>query len=272
MKILASIVLYNPDDKALNNLNNLNKCDYFDKIFISDNSLTELDKANCHDAIYHFYNKNMGIAYALRDAMNYAIENDYDYVLTLDQDSIFPFDKMKEIYEYLVNFKETNVGIVALNYNHKYNSKNEIKKVKMIITSGNFINVDNYKKIDGFNENLFIDYVDFDLCRQFYYKKIDVLVLTKYSLIQTIGNPIKKNGILSKIKIMNPTLVRYYYRFRNLKYCYKKNKIFYLKNNLKEHITIIIMLIFENNRRNKLKMIKKGKRDAKNNKLGSFEE
>ena len=273
MRILGIIVLYTPDKDALNNLDNLINSKYIDKVFIADNSATKLDLYESNSKVsYNFYSENRGIAYALHDGMEYAKANDYDYALTLDQDSKFPYDSFDSIKSYLDKYLNTKTGIVALNYNNKYKSKNGELKLKYIITSGNFINVKAYKEIDGFNRELFIDYVDFDLCRQFYYKKYDIVVLTNYSLIQTIGNPIYKRFLFVKLKSMNPSLIRYYYRFRNLTYCYKRNKRFYLKNKIKEGITIWIMLLCEKDKCKKLKMIKLGKKDGKRGILGPYKE
>ncbi len=270
MKLMAIVVLYNPDDKAIINYNKLKNCNSFDKVYVFDNSDNKSDIELDDHIVYNCINKNMGIAYALKSGMEYAISNDFDYVLTLDQDSIFPFDEMENIKKHLVNHINDNTGIVALNYNHKYNSKNDEMTIRNIITSGNFINVSSYKEIDGFNNDLFIDYVDFDLCRQFYYSNKKIILLPYISIKQTIGNPIYKKILFIKIKCMNASLIRYYYRFRNLTYCYRNNKRYFFKLLIKENITILLTRLFEENKKEKLKMIKKGKKDGKKGLLGPY--
>ena len=270
MKLMALIILYNPDSNALNNVKRLVESKYYNLVYVLDNSNNDnLIKEDNH-VIYKCYHKNMGIAYALKDGLNYSLVNNYDYCLTLDQDSIFPFEKMGDILPHLEKHLCLNTGIVALNYNDKYKSKKDEMYLKMIITSGNFINIKNYKEIDGFNEELFIDYVDYDLCRQFYYKKKKIVVLTNISIKQKIGNPIYKRILFFKLKSMNASTIRYYYRFRNLLYCYKNNKKFFFKNLIKENITILIMRLVEDNKKEKLQMIKKGKKDGKKGLLGPF--
>lgn len=270
LKLFAVIVFYNPDKKAFDNLSNLKKCPYFDKVMIFDNSDNKNDCDLYNDVIYVNFGENKGIAYALSYAMQYAIDNNYDYVLTLDQDSIFPYDKMKIITEKLNNAIYQRIGIVALNYNNKYKSNKDVKFINSIITSGNFVKVSAYKMIEGFNEELFIDYVDFDMCRQMVSAGFSIMLLTKISIIQTIGNPIIKRFLFKKIKVMNPSCIRYYYRFRNLKYLKMKNFRFYFFKNIKEHFSVILMLLYEKNKMEKISMIRKGKKDAKVGVLGKY--
>ena len=93
MKLMAMIVLYNPDINAINNYENLKKSKYFDKVYVYDNSIDSSILIMDEHIEYETCNKNMGIAYALKNGLNYAVKNGYDYVLTLDQDSIFNFTK-----------------------------------------------------------------------------------------------------------------------------------------------------------------------------------
>ena len=104
MKLMAMIVLYNPDINAINNYENLKKSKYFDKVYVYDNSIDSSILIMDEHIEYETCNKNMGIAYALKNGLNYAVKNGYDYVLTLDQDSIFNFDEMPQIIKYLESF------------------------------------------------------------------------------------------------------------------------------------------------------------------------
>ncbi len=276
IKLLVSIVLYNPTDNFYANFHTLAKKDFYSKLMIVDNSNNSNEKLvrNCInneiDINYLAYNENKGIAKALKDVMDYAKNNKYDYVLTLDQDSIFPFDKYLEIEEILLENLNKNIGIVALNYNNRYKSDSKYIYIKKIITSGNFINVKQYEQVDGFDEKLFIDYVDFDLCYQFYKKNIKLILIPSINIEHTIGDPIYKRMLFIKIKSMNHSPIRYYYRYRNELYCYKKSRRFFLKSHIKEHINILLMLIYEKNKKEKMKMIKRGKKDAKIKKFGPF--
>ncbi len=273
MKLLAILILYHPDEKDIQNMNALLDCKEVDYVTIFDNS----EESNEHlisttreKKMYSYipYMENKGIAKALKDGMNYAMENKYDFTLTLDQDSIFPFFQMEEIKKKLESRKE--YGIVSLNYNHRYNETSEEIRVKTIITSGNFINVDQYRRIEGFHEELFIDYVDFDLDHQFYKKGIPLLLLTRYNLIQSVGTPVTRRFLFLTLTSKSHSPIRCYYRYRNEAYLYKKDKRFYRIQHFKEKAAHFLICYVEKDHKAKNKMIKSGKKDAKVGRLGKY--
>lgn len=273
--ILGAIVFFNPNELAFDNLKRLCLCDYIKKVVVFDNSnVSNKDRIYniSNQIIYISYQKNMGIACALSEIMEYSVSNGFEYTLTLDQDSKFPYEKMGNICQLLKKYNNGQFGIISLNYNNKYKGNTELIIVKNIITSGNFIVNKNYMKISGFKKELFIDYVDFDLCHQFYKNNIKIAVLRDYSIEQTIGNPVYIKILFLKIKLLNHSPIRYYYRYRNEFFCYKNDKQYYLKNHFKEKIAFYLMILFEKNKWNKIKMVKKGKKDAKQNKFGEYEE
>ena len=227
MKICACVILYNPSD----DIKNTNSYPYFiDKIYFIDNSdmsnLNKIQNSCTYSYEYIPFYENKGIAYALKLACNKAISDGYDFILTMDQDSVFPKNSENEILNYLINDDIKNYGILGLNYNSKESEK-KIIDCKYWLTSGNFINLLNYKLIDGFDEDLFIDYVDIEIGEQFSKVNKKIGYLNHISLNHKIGNPIKINFLGLKFTCMNHSPIRYYYRYRNSLYLYKKNHSFY---------------------------------------------
>ena len=278
MKICGVVVLYNPTQDVVKNI--YTYLSIIDEIVLFDNSdkmktmQTDLNEIKKNKKVkYISYEKNMGIAFALKESMKYAISQNYDWCLTMDQDSNIEIDekKIKEVKEILK--KNKDYGIISFDYNkqNQENSKITIRNEKKWITSGNFVNVEKYKKTEGFNEELFIDFVDFDFNRQLYENKIKIGIMN-YSINHNIGDPIKINFLKINLITMNHSPIRYYYRYRNCVYLYKKNKKYYLKTIIYEFIVNLTkMLLFENNVREKVNMVKKGIKDAKNGKLGIYE-
>ena len=66
--------------------------------------------------------------------------------------------------------------------------------------------------------------------------------------------------------------MRYYYRYRNAYYLYHYvDREFFKKEYRREMVSSLIKLfIFERQRKEKLKMIRKGIKDAKNKRLGKL--
>lgn len=87
-KIAVGIVLYQPDMARLKQcVANLEK--QVDKIYVFDNS-EKGTNLNDEHIVYMTEGKNRGIAYALNKIMEKAQIDDFDWVVTMDQDSIVP--------------------------------------------------------------------------------------------------------------------------------------------------------------------------------------
>ena len=87
-RILTGIVTYNPDIGRLKqNLETIT--DQTDELLIIDNASENFSQIKTLAAgKFIELEKNHGIAYALRRLMDFANKNGYDWVLTLDQDSV----------------------------------------------------------------------------------------------------------------------------------------------------------------------------------------
>lgn len=92
MKTLAGIVLFNPDvDRLKENVNAI--IQQVDDLILIDNgsgNINEVKAIHFHDKKYTIIENgnNLGIATALGQIMEYGIQYGYDWVLTLDQDSV----------------------------------------------------------------------------------------------------------------------------------------------------------------------------------------
>lgn len=251
--------------------------DIVEHLFVCDNSENKneelLDKLKNNDKITFIdMNGNQGIAKALKIGAKKCIDKNYDFCLTMDQDSKFPTDKMDKISSYLTMDNIDDYGIIALDVNNDGQDKSLVE-VNYVITSGNFINLKNYKLIEGFKEELFIDLVDFELCEQFYNVDKKVAYIKNVSLKHKIGNPVRKRFLFKKFNCSNHPPIRLYYRYRNTYYLYHKNKLFYKDLYKYEfHIMKFKILLFENNKLKKFKMMKKGIRDAKRGILGKYKD
>ena len=274
IKVGSCTVLYNPDENVLSNL--ISYIEKVDTFVIVDNSDKKnkysIQIMNNYKDNYIDMHNNVGIAAALNRGIDELYNRGVDYVLTMDQDSVFPKEYYDEISK-LVNDIKDDFSIIGLNFNHYVKDKSdEIVVVPYWITSGNFVNIKDFIKVGKFDEKLFIDYVDFELCFKMYSNNLKVCYLKDYSLIHSIGNPIPINIFGKTYYSMNHSVIRYYYRYRNSYYLFKKNKDFFGKLFIKEIlINTPKMLIFEKNRMCKLRKIAEGLRDGSKEKMGKYE-
>lgn len=266
-------VLYNPNESVLTNLNSYSNC--VDVSVVVDNSDTknEISQSlkNNSNFIYIDMDGNKGIAAALNKGIEYLNSKNIDFALTMDQDSLFPTKYYPNILK-LVNKYKMDYSVIGLNFNQDNVGLDKIIEVPYWITSGNFVNISDFMSVGGFMNELFIDYVDFELGYKFKKNGFKICYLKDFSLKHTIGNPIEIHLFGKTYYAMNHSPIRYYYRYRNAYYLYHfVDRQFFKKEYYKEMIVNTLkMLIYEKNQKVKFSMIRKGIQDAKCKKMGKF--
>ena len=273
LKIGSCTVLFNPDRGVISNVETYSNL--FDVCVVVDNSdlINEFSKyfEDNPSFVYISMHGNQGIAAAINAGIEYLNSKGMDFVLTMDQDSQFPTKDFEKIYRLIEKYKD-EYSLIGLDVN-KVSDDQEIKDVPYWITSGNFVNIRDFYKVGQMNVSLFIDYVDFDLGYRFKQANLKVGYLPGYCILHTIGNPIPIHVLNKTFYALNHSPIRYYYRYRNAYYLYHYiDKEFFKKEYRREMFgSLIKMLIFEKNRNEKIKMIKKGLLDAKQKRLGKLD-
>lgn len=275
MNICAVVILYEPDNTFIENINSY--ISFVKKLYIIDNSSKELnsDLLNDEKVEYIFNNENQGISKSLNKATRLAINSKYEYLLTMDQDSAFiNFSSFLKCLS-TINFQ--NIAMVSAN--PSYNIENMIdgcryKNVIRSITSGSILNLNLFDFIGGFDENLFIDEVDFDYCLKAKILKYDILLFENIYLEHNYGTKIEN---IDKYRVQYPP-IRIYYMTRNRLYMASKYgkefpNYYDFKNSLYEVIYKRIFRIFkyEDNKIKKIMAIFKGLWHFIINKYGKYE-
>ena len=273
LKIGSCTVLFNPDRDVISNVETYK--DLVNVCVVIDNSenKNEVSKYFEEDSSYIYIDMhgNQGIAAALNAGIAYLRSKNMDMTLTMDQDSLFPTSDYLAIYQLIEKYKD-EYSLIGLDIN-KVNQSQEIVSVPYWITSGNFVNISDFYLAGKMNESLFIDYVDFDLGYRFKKAHLKLGYLSGYCITHTIGNPIPIHVLNKTFYALNHSPIRYYYRYRNAYYLYHYvDREFFKKEYHREMFgSLIKMLIFEKKRNEKIKMIKKGLLDAKQQRLGKLD-
>ena len=92
---------------------------------------------------------------------------DYEWLLTMDQDSSFEGDFLKKYITCTAQFTgKEDVAMFGVNYLERIDQKDycNSRAVIHLITSGSIMNLSLFKNIGGFDEKLFIDEVDLEYC------------------------------------------------------------------------------------------------------------
>lgn len=227
MKILGVIITYNPDIKRLNK-NIAAVIRQVDELLIVDNNSVNIqeirDISKEEKIALKELNCNMGIAFALSNGLDYAKNQDYDYIFTLDQDSICDkniINKLCEGFNAFENVAISSPELVSIeklgenqgNEDEMINS--EITIVERCVTSGSLCSVKKLIDAGGFNNELFIDEVDHELCYRLLYYGY-VVVKNKYAILfHEIGSPQKRRFFNKNIIVPNHNAFRQYYKARN---------------------------------------------------------
>ena len=143
------------------------------------------------------------------------------------------------------------------------------------MTSGNLINLNAYKKINGFKDWYFIDCVDFDYCLNLVRNGYEIHQVNKVILHHELGNTVKKQLFGKSYFCDNHSYIRRYYIVRNRHYIYDEyNKDFPDYCNAEIRCTkaeVKRIILFEKGKIKKLWYMYKGYRDYKKRLVGRID-
>ncbi len=263
--ICACIITYNP------NLKRLREC--IDSIINQVDALVIVDNNSSNkDDIYYKYNdksnisiifneSNLGLSKALNQGMQWAIDHSFEWVLTLDQDSVCSKKLIKSYCEYL---KYNNIGIITCRIKdrnskmttHKFDE--QYKFISSCITSGSLSNVKVFKNVKGYDENLFIDMVDTDYCYTLGENGYKIIMVNYIGLLHELGQSRMHRLFGFRFEVTNHSAERKYTITKNSVYLILKHRL----NLFTEFFVIIArfftVLIYEKDKKKKIKMMAKG--------------
>ncbi|MCL6100216.1 MAG: glycosyltransferase [Bacteroidetes bacterium] len=271
LKIAGVTVLYQPSEEVI--LNILSYLNQIDLLYIIDNSeeinMEIIGRIREYDRIRILDNYgNIEIAAALNKAARKAIEDDYDFLLTMDQDTALPDNMVVELLNKIENYSK--VGIISPYHNVTLvgdvtKRHNLQKDVLTVMTCGNLLNLEAYKEIGGFEEKLFIDYVDHEFCLRLNRKGYRVIQYYSVSILHKLGERKIKYVLFKRFEPTNHIPIRLYYRTRNRLFVWKKYIRYYPLYVFNDIIhfcrEIISISLTEEKKLKKIKMILLGIRD-----------
>lgn len=270
------MVSYYPKERTTKAIDHLLLMQEVELVIVVDNTPDDIDyftKYACIDKIEVIkLNENMGIAKAQNIGLNRAVELEFDWVVTSDQDTIFYTDLCKKYLHYLLcdqKAKEYNdVGLIGTDYidvgtnKPKFNNSDTIG-VTETISSGSLINTHICKQLGGMKENYFIDQVDNEFCYRLRKHGYKIIILPGIGMEHKIGTIRQRKFIFKTICTYNQTPVRTYYRTRNSIWFAREYKDKALvADKIKSLIFDIVRVLYEQDKVRKLHMFLKGIKDG----------
>ncbi len=278
LKVAGVVILYNPKNDFITNI--LSYLNQVELVYVVDNS----ESASPNNKLLDSYstvrrinnNGNIGIAAALNKSASMASKDGFDLLLTMDQDSRISDSFVKGM---LKEFeRDDNIGVISPFIVHTKNPQQPIisgiENVTTAITSGSIIRLTAHRKISGFLEKLFIDYVDHEYCLRMRSNGYKILRLNSVRIYHELGDVKSKKFLFMNVFPTNHFPLRWYYRTRNRFYVYNtyKNQFpDYIKFDKRMFLKEIFkILLYEEYKIQKIKMIIYGYLDFKRNKFGKL--
>lgn len=142
-----------------------------------------------------------------------------------------------------------------------------------MMTSGNVISVSKALSLGGFDESLFIDEVDHDICYKAIRAGFKLFTSPDILLAHQIGSPLAKRFLWRTVHAMNHPSVRKYYIARNRlvvwRKCHSLDNLFFFKNYIYASLLDIFKIIYmEDNKCEKLQSFLSGIFDAVQGRMG----
>lgn len=217
MKVLAGIVAFRPDPERL--LENIEAVrGQVEEVAVFDNG--GLDRGILPGEVTVLgEGTNKGIAAALNALCIHARGQGFDWVLTLDQDSVCPEGLVQAYAPYT---EDEGIGLLCPAVRDRgYGSlaydggSDGTEEVDACITSASMIRLQAWRKAGGFREDFFIDMVDFDICWTLKEKGYRLLRINGKALLQEIGHSRKVRLFGKEEAVFNHSPLRCYYMARN---------------------------------------------------------
>ncbi len=231
----AVVVLYNPGEADYKNI--LTYSDKVDFVYIIDNSpeshladISKVIKIDQGHLNYEHHPENLGLC----KGMNYGIEKLYEkgcmWAFTMNSDSYFVNDVVGIFRHYVKKNDCNDIVLLAPLYNfdrHKAVPYTGSKVIKRAMMSGNYVNIELFKKLNGFLEVLFVDGLDNEFCiraRKNGYK----IVECGQAIMEHMPCQTRERKIFGKTILYGyDSPKRYYGHARSLAYIVKKYKTTY---------------------------------------------
>lgn len=278
-KVCGVIITYNFDDTFIKGFKSVyNQVDHI--IIVDNNSksrcIEKLNKISELEKVLVIYNdENLGIAKALNQAIEIAGLDNFKWFLTLDHDSILEEEAVNKMLGISKKIEPNKIGIICPNIydlnlgEYMFDLNLEYTYVEKCIQSGAIFNSLMLKETGLFNEDLFIYYVDEDMCERARLKGYNIIRTNKIKILHKDGKLQKKKIFWKKFDFNERSEYATYYRARNCLFMSKNYSYKYLKDNIRDPIKIIM---YDNNKKIKLKYFFKGIYDYFNNTYGMLDD
>lgn len=170
--------------------------------------------------------RNRGIATALNQGAQWAADREYQWILTLDQDTEVEADMVRSLGEvYRTSRCAEKVAIVGSNFKCSASSKPFYDfdasdgptgvEIMTVITAGSLVSLAAFQRIGPFRDEFFIDCVDLEYCLRAGANGFRVVISRKPLMKHAIGRATEHRLPWKLTGTSNHSSLRHYYMTRN---------------------------------------------------------
>lgn len=278
MHICAGIITYNP---TLTDVSTCLEalCNQVERVIIVDNASKNVK--SLQEVVSKYANvtlvknsQNIGFAKALTQVFEWAKSQGFNWVLTLNDDSVVPSNMISEYKKILENqgslvnqknAKNSKIAIVCSLLKNRLDGTILHSKCHEdeCITSGSLTSVEAWEKIGGFDEWLEIDGVDFDFSRRLVRAGWKIVECQNVIMEHQIGKARSINLIIKHPIVWNHNANRKYYIARNMQVVdYKMGTYSYAKSLRAVVRDMIFVVLWEKNKLAKIRAMIRGFKDG----------
>lgn len=278
MHICAGIITYNP---TLTDVSTCLEalCNQVERVIIVDNASKNVK--SLQEVVSKYANvtlvknsQNIGFAKALTQVFEWAKSQGFNWVLTLNDDSVVPSNMISEYKKILENqgslvnqknAKNSKIAIVCSLLKNRLDGTILHSKCHEdeCITSGSLTSVEAWAKIGGFDEWLEIDGVDFDFSRRLVRAGWKIVECQNVIMEHQIGKARSINLIIKHPIVWNHNAKRKYYIARNMQVVdYKMGTYSYAKSLRAVVRDMIFVALWEKNKFAKIRAMIRGFKDG----------
>ncbi len=274
MRVSALVTIYNPSGTVIENLKSISA--QADRVFIIDNSPSESESIRQAFKDYIFNNGNLGLSKAFNKVLKDSSINwnDDDIIIFFDQDSKIDNNHVGKLLNdfLLLKRKGYPIGCLGAFWRKENGELDETVRLAktvsagcylqdVILTSSMMTSYRDLRDIGFWNEAVFLDMADWDLCWRFRKAGKKCVLSANVEMKHHLGD-----GNVSKfgMRVKNGAPVREYYQTRDgLKLLFESYTPVKYRMRIIAQITIrpVLHLLVLDDKRQRLRYIRKGVRD-----------
>ena len=227
MKVIAGVVLFNPQKENIIWIKTLVEGKIFDKFIIFDNSTTSHENLFDDTKIQYIFNgSNDGLSKPYNIMIDLALDDSADFLCLLDQDSDYSITEINNMILFLqTEPSDLNDAIIGAPRSYvitskRVNRREQLTTVDFAINSGSFLQLKLIRNTGlRYDEQVFLDGVDYEFGWQISKAGFKTKIYENSILEQNLGYCNEQDN-----RFTHHAAFRYFLIAKNRKYIYRKHK------------------------------------------------